>query len=99
MNNKNIVYESIVPKEIREKFERRNQLKKELINWCELNLDEFGLCSETIAIVDEPQGDKCSFDDTEQWIENDISDSDCNCDGFLYFKLDTGKYLRIGFVV
>lgn len=82
----------MIPKEIREKIEKKLELDKEIRKWTEneIEMDDFAFHS--MEIVDKPQGlkqrngDYC--DQRRGYCEDDFY-------GYYYWLLDNGKYLRI----
>ena len=86
----------VIPKEIREKIEQRNELNKEIQFWCEKNLEMDGMHSSEAYIIDEPKGENQEVEYGEEWCDQKILGEDWYV-GTYYWKMDDGRYLCMPF--
>lgn len=82
----------MIPKEIREKFEKKLNLDTELADWMIENTDVEGFLLDSIKIVDEPFGVE---QDDGEYCDQSVGYCEDDFYGNYFIPLDNGKYLRI----
>lgn len=86
----------IIPREIREKIEQRNQLDEEIADWFQENVDVDGCDIKNAYVVDEPKGEE-QIEEGE-YCKQTILGEDWYI-GQYYWKMDNGKYLCMDFEI
>lgn len=86
----------IIPREIREKIEQRNQLDEEIADWFQENADVDGCDIKNAYVVDEPKGEE-QIEEGE-YCKQTILGEDWYI-GQYYWKMDNGKYLCMDFEI
>lgn len=86
----------IIPREIREKIEQRNQLNEEIADWFQENVDADGCDIKNAYVVDEPKGEE-QIEEGE-YCKQTILGEDWYI-GQYYWKMDNGKYLCMDFEI
>lgn len=84
-----------IPKEIREKIEKRVKLNEELDAWFKENLDIEGCNHRDVQVVDEPTGED-QYDG--EYCDQSQYGDDCFY-GNYYWEMDNGKYLCMSFEI
>ena len=86
----------IIPREIREKIEQRNQLNEEIADWFQENVAADGCDIKNAYVVDEPKGEE-QIEEGE-YCKQTILGEDWYI-GQYYWKMDNGKYLCMDFEI
>ena len=71
----------IIPREIREKIEQRNQLDEEIAGWFQENVDAYGCDIKNAYVVDEPKGEE-QIEEGE-YCKQSILGEDCTQDSII----------------
>lgn len=82
----------MIPKEIREKIEKKLELDKEIRKWIDDNLYKEGLFFDSMEIVDKPTGKKQRNGD---YCNQAVGHYEYEFYGYYYWLLDNEKYLRM----
>lgn len=83
-----------IPKEIREKVERKLKLDEEIKDWIKENLDAEDMFFETISIEDYPSGVE---QDDGEWCDQSVGYCGDDFHGSYYWPMDNGKYMCMYF--
>lgn len=82
----------MIPKQIREKIEKKLELDAELTAWMQENMDVEGFLFDSIQIVDKPCGE---YQRNGEYCDQSVGYCGDDFYGNYYIEMDNGKYLKI----
>lgn len=83
-----------IPKEIREKVERKLKLDEEIKDWIKENLDAEDMVFESIQITDYPAGRE---QNNGEYCNQSVGACGDDFYGYYYWPMDNGKYMCMYF--